>query len=248
MSGLQIYFGEELPDLTWSRSLTDTDVVLQPYHRLVSDGGFADAFPNSRRFVYVNPTTVDPWILEGLAVAPPLLGLDERWALPRLDLDTEAGFAYAVSSAVAAGSGGRPELHGLFVDDLDRLMPDQLDVAMRYLAAVTEDLGWEPRWFVNRGFDSWPMIENLDAVLLEDIVPEFARGLTVAHIRWIRDVVLPNMHGAHDRGVRIHSLGYRDEQGAMDLAPDLALEQDLDALLDSITVAPSRQLNDWRNN
>jgi hypothetical protein len=247
VSQLCLYFGVEMPDAEWALGLTNTDVVLEPYHPLVKDGGFADAFPNSRRYVYVNPTTVDPWLLERAETKPPLIGYDDRWSLPRLDLEQETGFAWAVKEAVDAlkADGGR--IHGLFVDDLDRLLPGQVDVAMDFLVHVSLQNGSEPGWFLNRAFELWPLVEGLDVVLLEDITPQLIGYEPEGGVRWMRDVVLEQVRAARARGIRVHSLGYKDQEGIMlDRSPDEALERDLSALVHSVTTGVDRQLSEWR--
>jgi hypothetical protein len=246
VNGLCIYFGTAQPDPDWARSLVDADVVLEPYHPIVQEHRFAEVFPSARRFVYVNPTTVDPWLLDRSPNRPPLLGYDERWNLPRLDLGQEEAFDWAVDTAVAIGRDQADQLDGLFVDDLDRLIPEQQDVAIDYLVQVTNRLSWEPRWFVNRGFELWPLIEGLEAVLLEDMTPYLVAFQVVSDVRWVRDVVLPGLREARARGVRVHSLGYLDqEQEAAGRAPDRQLERELAGLVDSVTTGAGRSLDEW---
>jgi hypothetical protein len=246
MSDLCIYFGTAEPDPAWAASLRDIDVVLEPYHPVVQERRFAATFPHARRFVYVNPTTVDPWLLERSPVPPPLIGYDERWNLPRLDLDQTAGFDWAVDTAVRIAQEQGHGIDGLFVDDLDRLIPGRRDTAIDYLVQVAVRLGREPGWFVNRGFELWPFIEGLDAVLLEDITPHLVAFRVISDVRWMREVVLDQVRTARARGVRVHSLGYRDqepEDGGR--SPDRRLERELAALVDSITTGAGRSLDEW---
>lgn len=249
MTSLCVYFGTEPPDVELSASTTgDLDVVLEPYHPLVKTGGFTEAFPHARRFVYVNPTTVDPWVLRQLADPPPLIGWDERWNLPRLDLEHPDGFAWAVRSACAALAGDEGRLHGAFVDDLDRMVPAQEELAVEYFSQVTHQLGWEPAWFVNRGFSLWQRIEHLEAVLLEDISPSVSSREPVGTVRWLREEVLPSVRSARDRGVRVHSLSYADQEEHLDpdVAADQRLHDQITAVVDSITTGADRNLHEWR--
>ena len=248
---LCIYFGTDLPAPGWTDERAGRgrlDVVLEPYHPLVQGGGFADAFPTARRYVYVNPTTVDPWVLGQLSDPPPLLGRDERWGLPRLDLEHPDGFAWAVRSACAALGGDAGRLHGAFVDDLDRLLPAREEIAMEYFVQVALQLGWEPAWFVNRAFALWPRIEHLDAVLLEDITPDVAAHEDADAVRWIREEVLPEVRAVRQRGTTVHSMGYADQLSdpPPDRATDELLRTDLAALVDSVTDGADRMLHDWR--
>jgi hypothetical protein len=246
MNRLCIYFGTEQPDAVWAAALTDADVVLEPYHPLVQEHRFAEAFPNARRFVYVNPTTVDPWLLARASDPPPLLGYDDRWNLPRLDLRRPEAFDWAVDTAVEIATDQAADIDGLFVDDLDRLLPDQRDTAIDYLVQVTTRLRREPGWFVNRGFELWPYIEGLEAVLLEDITPQLVAFQVVSEVRWVRDIVMPSVRDARARGIRIHSLGYRDQEDAeFERTPDSRLEHELAALIDSTTRGAERSLNEW---
>jgi hypothetical protein len=250
MSRLCVYFGTEPPSSSVLTASTDSqaslDVVLEPYHPLVMHGGFTEAFPHARRFVYVNPTTVDPWVLAQLTEPPPLIGRDEKWQLPRLDLDHPDGFAWAVRSACAALEGDQGRLHGAFVDDVDRLLPDRDEVVMEWFVQVAHQLGREPAWFVNRGFPLWGRIERLEAVLLEDITPEISAAQPPAYVRWIREDVLPEVSAVRQRGVRVHSLGYRDQEPTGPVILDEELRQDLHRMVDTITTGADRQLHEWR--
>ncbi|MBW4043115.1 MAG: hypothetical protein HIU86_13510 [Acidobacteria bacterium] len=245
MSAMSIYFGVEHPVQPVVSAIGAGDVVLEPFHPLVRDGGFADVFPHSRRYVYVNPTTVDPWHYERMADKPPIIGTDERWGLPRLDLDRPEALDWAVAQAVDAfaADGGRST--GLFVDDLDRLLPDRAELAIEYLARVGEATAREPRWFVNRGFALWPRIEALDAVLLEDLAPEVVGFTSIDESRWLDDVFAA-VRGARARGVRVHALSYDDQPAGGTTIADLRVRGELTALLDSVTTGADRPLNVWR--
>jgi hypothetical protein len=245
-SRLCLYFGVELPNAEWAAALDDTDVVLEPYHPLVKDGGFATAFPLARRYVYVNPTSVDPWLLERADPVPPLIGYDDRWSLPRLDLEHPDGLTWAVNRALEALQADGGNVHGLFVDDLDRLLPDLPELAMDFLVQVSIRHGKEPGWFINRAFELWPLIEGLDVVLLEDITPQLIGYESKMHVEWTREVVFANVRQARARGVRIHALGYKDQETIMQGIPDAAPEIELAELVDSVTVGADRDLNEWR--
>jgi hypothetical protein len=246
MNKLCVYFGTEPPDATVPQTLEDVDVVLEPYHPLVKSRGFREAFPLARRFVYVNPTTVDPWVLGQLSDPPPLIGRDETWNLPRLDLDHPDGFDWAVRSACAALEGDDGSIHGAFVDDINRLLPDREELLMEWFVEVVQRLGWEPAWFLNRGFAIWPRVERLEAVLLEDITPEISAAQPPAYVRWMREDVLPRVEEARARGVRVHCLGYRDQEPTGGVLLDDALRRDLRRLVDSVTTGADRQLHEWR--
>jgi hypothetical protein len=245
MSAMSIYFGVDHPEAGLPSAIGTGDVVLEPFHPLVRDGGFADVFPRCRRYVYVNPTAVDPWHFERMADPPPITGTDERWALPRLDLDRPEALDFAVEQAVAAfaADGGRST--GLFVDDLDRLLPDRAELAIEYLARVGERTPREPRWFVNRGFALWPRIEALDAVLLEDLAPEVVGFESIDRTRWMDDV-LAAVRGVRLRGVRVHALSYEDQPAAGSTVADRRVQTDLAALIDTVTTDADRPLNVWR--
>lgn len=242
-----LYFGDQQPGPGQAHltALDDLDVVLEPYHPLVRDGGFADVFPRARRFVYVNPTTVDPWHLERMTDPPPLIGTDEEWGLPRLDLEDPRGLDHAVATTVAALRCDDGRMHGAFVDDLDRLLPDRADIALEYLARTTCALGHEPAWFLNRGFALWSRVENLDAVLLEDLTPETVAHLQPGAVRWLREEVLPRVRDARARGVRVHALGYPDQNDVFDVLPDDRLRHDLAGLVDTVTTPADRRLHEW---
>lgn len=245
MSGVSIYFGVEHPGEPVLARIREGDVVLEPFHPLVRDGGFADVFPNCRRYVYVNPTTVDPWLYDRMVDPPPITGRDERWGLPRLDLDRPESLDFAVEQAVAAfaADGGRST--GLFVDDLDRMLPERPELAVEYLARVGEATPVEPRWFLNRGFALWPLVEALDAVLLEDLAPDVVGFGSVDESRWMDDV-LAAVRGVRARGVRVHALSYADQQPSGSTAADRRVQTELAGLIDSVITDADRPLNVWR--
>lgn len=245
MSAMSIYFGVEHPGRSVLSAIGTGDVVLEPFHPLVRDGGFADVFPRCRRYVYVNPTTVDPWHYDRMVDPPPITGRDERWNLPRLDLDRPEALEWAVEQAVQAfaADGGRST--GLFVDDLDRLLPDRAELAVEYLAKVGEATPTEPRWFLNRGFALWPLVEALDAVLLEDLAPEVVGFGSVDEARWM-DEVLAAVRVVRARGVRVHALSYDDQPPPGSTAADRRVQSELAALIDTVTTEADRPLNVWR--
>lgn len=245
MTKLSVYFGTEMPDQAWAQTLTEADVVLEPYHPLVKQGGFAEMFPYANRYVYVNPTTIDPWILERMSDPPPLAGIDERWELPRLDLTQAKAMRWAIQTAVIALECDKGQLNGVFVDDLDRLIPDQWDQALEYLGGIVAEHGAEPEWFINRAFPLWPYIENLRAVLLEDITPHLVNFEPPQQQRWLRDMVLGSVRKVKERGVRVHSLGYEDQEStAQARGRDLGVS--LASLIDSVTTGADRPLHQWR--
>ena len=221
------------------------DVVLEPFHPLVRDGGVADVFPHARRYVYVNPTTVDPWHYERMTSPPPVTGRDERWDLPRLDLDRPEALEFAVEQAVQAFTADRGRSRGLFVDDLDRLLPDRAELAIEYLARVGEATPTEPRWFINRAFALWPLVEALDAVLLEDLAPEVVGYGNNAEHLWIDDL-LAAVRGVRQRGVRVHALSYGDQRPAAGSEPNRRVQSELAGLVDTVTTDADRPLNVWR--
>ncbi|RIX28797.1 hypothetical protein [Amnibacterium setariae] len=245
MSGVSIYFGVEPPETPLLTAIGTGDVVLEPYHPLVQDGGFADVFPHCRRYVYVNPTTVDPWHYDRMADPPPITGRDARWGLPRLDLDRPEALDWAVAQAVAAFAADGARSTGLFVDDLDRMLPNRAELAIEYLARVGERTPHEPRWFLNRGFALWPLVEALDAVLLEDLTPEVVGFRSVDESRWM-DEVLAAVRGVRSRGVRVHALSYDDQDRAGATAADRRVQTELAALVDTVTTDADRPLNTWR--
>jgi hypothetical protein len=195
-----IFHGTALPDREWAAGL-HADVVLQPYHPIVQAQEYASWFPHARRFVYVNPTVVDPLRRSDATAEMVFHDPHDGWDLPRLRLPLWLDWAVADAVAIAGGSG----VHGLFVDDLDRLLdtPAGRETAVRYVRAVTAASG--AGIYVNRAFAVLDALPAVEAVLLEDLDVDLASPGTAA---WLYDVVLPALQRARDRGVRIHQLGY----------------------------------------
>ncbi|WP_375400947.1 hypothetical protein [uncultured Amnibacterium sp.] len=242
---MSIYFGMADPPAGFAPPAA-ADVVLEPYHPSVKYGGFADLFPSANRWVYVNPTSVDPWQLEHSVDRPPLSGVDERWRLPRLDHDHPAALDWAVARAIEAWHLDDGRSTGLFVDDFDRLLPDRAETARAFLDRVADATApTGPAWFVNRGIGIWHDIDGLAAVLLEDVAPQIVPSMSAHEQRWLADEVLPAVEQVRTRGVRVHALSY-DDQEAGEMHPDPGLADDLAALIDTTTTGAKRSLDEWR--
>lgn len=240
MTDLVVYYGTTMPDRAAATAVTDTDVVLQPYHPVVIRNEYRGTFPGARRFVYVNPTSIDPWRFDRMPVTPPLLEVDDAWSLPRVDLTTSAGWRASIAEAEWALSPGPDEVDGVFVDDLDRMGPF---MAHAFLAELQETLGWAPALFLNRGFDSWEGTTPA-AVLIEDV-----RGADVAEDdalgieRWVGEVVMPAILGVRETGSAVHRIEYADTASVRDHSePRLVSE-----LFDSVWMTAPRSLDDWPN-
>ena len=117
---------------------------------------------------------------------------------------------------------------------------------MEWFVQVTSQLGHEPAWFLNRGFGLWPRIEHVEAVLLEDITPEISAAQPPAYVRWVREEVLPAVRAVRQRGVRVHSLGYRDQEPTVPVLVDESLRVELATVVDTVTTGADRQLHEWR--
>ncbi|GAA1968699.1 hypothetical protein GCM10009776_34760 [Microbacterium deminutum] len=227
-----------MPDPGRSQIVTNTDVVLQPYHSIVTQGEYRRAFPNARRFVYVNPTSIDPWRLDRAAVKPPLLDIDDEWSLPRLDLTTTEGWRTAIDEAAWALASGPEQIHGVFIDDIDRV---SAATAHAFVAGLQEALGWSPELFVNRGFHAWAGL-TLGAVLIEDV-----RGGRVAEddpdglSRWVSETVIPALVGVRTNGAAVHRIEYLDTSARHDHPED----QLAPGLFDSTWITAPRSLNQW---
>lgn len=245
MTALSIYFGMEAPPAGFE-SPDEADVVLEPYHPSVKYGGFAELFPSANRWVYVNPTSVDPWQLERVKDRPPITGVDERWRLPRLDHDHPDALDWAVERAIEAWRLDDGRSTGLFVDDFDRLLPDRIDVARAFLDRVAvASAPSAPAWFVNRGVAVWGEIEGLAAVLLEDVTPEIVPNMSTSERRWLAGEVLPAAQQVRARGVRVHALSYEDQRNGP-VRPALDLADEIAALIDTTTTGARRSLDEWR--
>lgn len=238
MTTLIMYYGTEMPDLDQARAATDADVVLQPYHPIVMDGEYGRAFPHARRFVYVNPTSIDPWRLERAEVKPPLLDIDDEWSLPRIDLAATAGWRAALDEAAWALESGPEQVHGVFIDDLDRV---DAATAHAFIADLRAKVGWTPALFLNRGFHAWPGL-TLDAVLVEDV-----RGGDVQDddpdglARWVAEAVVPSLTDARATGSAVHRVEYLDTASRHDHS-----EHQLSAeLFDSVWMTAPRSLDEW---
>lgn len=244
---LIFYFGVEMPDPKWASAQTDVDVVVQPYHPLVQYGGYEETFPHARRYIYANPTTVDPWIYERSDSPPPLTGHDPVWHLPRIDLDTQPGFDWAVEHLRETGRMVAKEAHGIFIDDLDRLCFDRQEQALDLLTRAGLEVPQAPRWFVNRAFQLLDRIEDLDAVLLECLTPYAAARMTVPGVQWVRHEVFPVLQRAVSRGVVCHALDYPDQAELQPDSPvaDDSIAEELAELVSSTTHARDRGLTVW---
>ncbi|HEX8627702.1 MAG TPA: hypothetical protein VF755_05975, partial [Catenuloplanes sp.] len=197
-----VYYGQELPDQAAARSLRDATVVLQTYHPLVRSARYAAWFPHCRRFVYWNPTGVPGDVLATLDRQLRLADWDPTWRLARVDPRDEATREYVVQQAVAA-LGTAADVHGLYVDDLDRWAIRRQSVARLVLAQVRAAAGREFHWVLNRGFGCWAAaLPRLHAVTLEGLAPPDVDALGPSDAAWVRRVVLPPVRRARRAGVR----------------------------------------------
>lgn len=238
MTNLVLYYGTEMPDLDAARITVDTHVVLQPYHPIVMSGEFRRVFPEARRFVYVNPTAIDPWRLDRSEVKPPLLEVDDEWSLPRIDLSATAGWRTALDEAAWALDSGPEQVHGVFIDDLDRV---DSATAQAFIADLRARVGWTPALFINRGFHVWPGLA-LDAVLVEDVRGGDVRDDDPAGLsRWVAEAVVPSLVDARTRGSAVHRVEYADTSSRHDHSED-QLPADL---FDSVWMTAPRTLDEW---
>jgi hypothetical protein len=202
-----IYYGTELPMRSRARQVRDAVVVLQPYHPLCEFGGFADYFPNARRFVYFNPTAAHARLLTDPHVKAATLGYDAIWDLERLDLRCGAARRFAIAQGQMALR--IPGVHGLFVDDLDRWDdPAGRRHARAVLGAVTAARTCPTAWFVNRGFGFWKRLPGLAAVLLEELSPYQLDRMDPWELSWVTTVVLRALRYGCSCGADVYSLTY----------------------------------------
>jgi hypothetical protein len=201
------YYGTELPIRERARQLRAATVVLQPYHPLCQTGRFADYFPHARRFVYFNPTAVQPGLLTDPQVRTAILGYDATWDLERLDLRSAAVRRFAIAQGQLAS---RIEgVHGLFVDDLDRWdHPEGRPHARAVLDAVMAGRTRPAPWFVNRGFGFWDCVPDLAAALLEELSPYQLDHMGPGELSWVSTVVLRALSHARTCGADVYCLTY----------------------------------------
>lgn len=238
-----MYYGEALPNLHATRTLTDCDVVLQPYHPLVRSAQFEAYFPDCRRFVYWNPTGIYGERLIELQRPIRLEHWDPRWKIARFDLTDEATQDYVVDDGIEALGPDR-DIHGLFVDDLDLWTQGRRRPAIRrVLDRVAAKAGADFSWFFNRGFPLWPDTPHLHAVLLEELTPYDVEQRSIADAVWINRAVLRPLEKAKRAGVRAYALTYGiDEPPPMTLAPVSAR---LAGLTDETIYGKAPNLAEW---
>ena len=210
------------------------DVVLQPYHPIVQSGTYANWFPHARRFVYVNPTAVDRVRCSDVTDAMVFHDPDDPWGLPRLRFPDH--LAFAVNDALAIAR--RPGVHGVFVDDLDRMLttPFERAVAVAYVRTIAASTG--AALYINRAFTILDDLDGVEAVLVEDIDRNAESPDAIA---WLNDVVLPVLTRARQRGVRVHALGYDADPAGR----TAGIESLLAAVTTSSARLPHPRLDEW---
>ena len=172
--------------------------------------------------------------------------MDERWHLPRLDHDDPDALEWAVDRAVEAWQLDDGRSTGLFVDDLDRLLPHRVGTARAFLDRVTTaTTPSAPAWFLNRGFGLWSEVDRLQAVLLEDVTPDIVRWMSAQERRWLAEEAIPAVERVRARGVRVHALSYADQESG-ELNPAPASAEELAVLVDTTTTGVDRALDEWR--
>jgi hypothetical protein len=227
-----VFHGTALPDRDWANRVR-ADVVLQPYHPIVQAQDFGGWFPLARRFVYVNPTVVDPQRRNDVTAEMLWNDPDDAWGLPRLRLPEFLDWAVDDSVQIGRGVG----VDGLFVDDLDRLtvVSSHRHLAIDYARRVAEEASCT--LYVNRAFEILDELGSLEAVLLEDV----DRDLEQPGVGpWLDELVVPALWRARSRGVRLHRLDYMGGGDTRFHAPD-----PLSGLLTSVARLPEPALDSW---
>lgn len=206
-----LHYGTASPDLA-AAAVYPGDVVLQAYHPLVVAGAYASTFPQARRYLYANLTSValDDPRLDRLAV----VRAEPRWGLARLDLTAPESRRHVVDRAVEALALGDEGCAGLFLDDLDLLLDTAGTVGALALLGQL-DAALQDRWpgrrvalFANRGFALWAELPALDAVLCEGLAPSDVDALPVTALPWLHAHVLPELRALAARGVPAYGLTY----------------------------------------
>lgn len=230
-----IFHGTELPPRRWAAGVT-ADVVLQPYHPLVAEGRFGDYFPQARRWIYTNPTAIDPERQRHIPKRLILRDPGDRWQLTRMRLPEGLDLVLEDAAELA----GRPGVHGLFLDDLDRLIARGDEVLSAYLSGLAERISCPV--FVNRGFAALARVPRLAAVLVEDLSRDLA---SPGSYSWVQSEVLPALAQARDAGCRLHRIDY---EPALPYLPPTArlLDRAVSRLCDHEHRVYDEQLVEWR--
>lgn len=218
-------------------------VVIQPYHPAVLERRLSALLPQSRIYLYWNPTALpldDDTLTSGRVRA---VEIESRWGIARVDLREDASRNAVVARAVQMLNGPPGAVAGLFVDDLDRLegLPG---LAEHLLRQVVRGSGEVPRWFVNRAAYLWERLELLDAVLLENLTPDAVRGMGPRDLHWVRDSLLPAMGSLRKRGVPAVALDYSSGHKAREQAGSPESEALGELLADQLR-STDIHLTDW---
>lgn len=177
---IMFYYGNKIPNITETRKLTCTDVVLQPGHPIVRENKVASFFPKCRVYLYWNPVSIDR---EEFFRSKKTYKVKEKgsdWDTFVLDLEDKETLGDRIDKAKSLAE--TRGVRGLFVDDLDividRLGQDDL------AGYIVESLRETPL-FINRAFKVWQDCELLDAVLLESLSLFDVERFSTSDLEWL---------------------------------------------------------------
>lgn len=219
MMNCLFYYGTEIPKIDETRKLTDTIVVLQPYHPIFVNGLYREFFPYCERYIYWNSNKIHEIEMEKLNL--PWTHFDENWKTYQLNLENEEALHHKVQSAYELLS--YPHLSGLFVDDLDSWSegPHKQQVILKLFSSIQERLETPVNLFINRGFCFWHQLPNIKAILLENLTAHSVFKADANELAWIENLVKLHFKvlDLTDKNIPIYGLSY-------DEIPKIITEQD----------------------
>lgn len=205
------YYGTEIPKIDETRKLTDTIVVLQPYHPIFVNGLYREFFPHCERYIYWNSNKIHEVEMERLNL--PWTNFDANWKTYQLDLEKSEAFEYKIQSAYELLT--YPHLQGLFVDDLDSFSegPHRQQVILKLFSSIQDKLDKPMNLFVNRGFCFWHQLPHIKAILLENLTAQSAFKASDHELAWLENLVKLHFKvlDLTDKNIPIYGLSYDEK-------------------------------------
>lgn len=204
------YYGTEVPKLSRTIGLNETNVILQDYHPIVAQGLYGEFFPLCKRFIYLNVSHVHRNELVNFDISLKGLKYNEEWQTYLLDLEQPLTFDLILKKAKKILS--IEGVDGLFFDDVDfwATTPSLRMKFVELVEAIKRESKKEIRFILNRGFPFWTKLSSLEAIVLENIFPEKIYTSAYQDLSWFETLLTLNFSVLKERdlGIPVYGLKY----------------------------------------
>lgn len=170
MSQIHFYYGLDHPPETFIENFKGGTLVTQPYHPLSLKDEWRSYLPEcSKQFYYFNCYKISIAEYQSLLKNTLIHSYDLKWDSVILDLKDPINFCFLRNRAEEMLL--KKSCDGLFLDDLDcHHVAQNKDLLLELIKSIKKNL--EQKFIVNRGFELWNEMHDIEAIVLESFVPE----------------------------------------------------------------------------